>query len=127
MDKWVKLSIVAGVLMAGFGVFYHFVVFLPSLEREKKAAYAVCMQKARSNYDESWAAECRTMAERKKLDLQNCLADPTIINNQVTCPELYGDADPSLSCSLIRPTAETLNGYLREAEAKCVTEAKLGL
>lgn len=149
MDKWVRLSIVAGVLMAGFGVFYHFVFFLPSIEREKaeaakakeeasqkaeaarKATYSVCMVMARRDYDANWAAACRSVAKQKAGDLQNCLADPSIINNQFMgrayCQTTYGDADPSPTCTLPGPRAETVNGYLRAAEEKCVTEAKLGL
>ena len=35
MDKAVKLAIIVGILLAGFGVFYHYVIYLPSLEQRK--------------------------------------------------------------------------------------------
>lgn len=38
MDKFVKISMVVSALLAGIGVFYYFVIFLPDLERGKVAA-----------------------------------------------------------------------------------------
>ena len=35
MDKAVKIAIVLGILLASFGVFYHYVVYLPDLEQRK--------------------------------------------------------------------------------------------
>jgi len=38
VDKFVKISIIVAALMAGFGVFYHYVIHLPAIEREKRDA-----------------------------------------------------------------------------------------
>jgi len=35
MDKAVKIAIILGILLASFGVFYHYVVYLPDLEQRK--------------------------------------------------------------------------------------------
>jgi hypothetical protein len=36
MDKLLKGSLAIGALLAGFGVFYHYVFFIPTVEREKQ-------------------------------------------------------------------------------------------
>ena len=80
MDKLVKLALVLGALLAGVGVFHHYVIFLPGIERAKQeqaaakesakqeqvaaekreaaakesarqAAYWACKVNARTNYD----------------------------------------------------------------------------
>jgi len=33
VDKAVKLAIIVGILLAGSGIFYHYVIYLPDLER----------------------------------------------------------------------------------------------
>ena len=35
MDKAVKIAIILGILLASFGVFYHYVIYLPDLELRK--------------------------------------------------------------------------------------------
>jgi len=35
MDKAVKLAIIVGILLAGSGIFYHYVIYLPDLEQRK--------------------------------------------------------------------------------------------
>jgi len=35
MDKAVKIAIILGILLASFGVFYHYVIYLPDLEQRK--------------------------------------------------------------------------------------------
>lgn len=38
VDKLMKLAIIAGFLLGGFGVFYHYLIFLPDLERQRATA-----------------------------------------------------------------------------------------
>jgi hypothetical protein len=35
VDKIVKLAIIVGILLAGSGIFYHYVIYLPDLEQRK--------------------------------------------------------------------------------------------
>ena len=35
MDKAVKFAIIVGILLAGFGVFYHYVIYLPDVEQRR--------------------------------------------------------------------------------------------
>ena len=110
MDKLLKVSIIVAVLLAGFGVFYHYVIYLPQLERKKEeraaqekreaasrlereraeaakreedrqAAYAACLQTARLNYEGDWANACKTAAELQASRLRTCLSDTLILNN----------------------------------------------
>ena len=37
MDKLLKVAVIVGFLLTGFGVFYHYVIFLPDLERQRVA------------------------------------------------------------------------------------------
>jgi hypothetical protein len=37
VDKLLKIAVIVGVLLAGIGVFYHYVIFLPDLERQRAA------------------------------------------------------------------------------------------
>ena len=111
MDKLVKGVIVLAALLAGIGVFYYFVVFLPNIENqklelerqkteraetEKRAAatqaasqemirqkmYDECKRGARTNYEVNWATACKTNARLRTSELQNCLTDRAIMANQ---------------------------------------------
>ena len=87
MDKIVKIGILLGSLLAGLGVFYHYVIFLPGVEQRKteqieasnrqaeaeKAEaekrevlrlkfYEACKQDATSTYIETWASACKAVA-----------------------------------------------------------------
>ncbi len=110
MDKLVKLAIVVGVLLAGVGVFYHFVIYLPDLDRKKEehlaqekreaefqkeqlrleaanreqtrqTTYTACLQGARANYELNWATACKTAAASQVSRLRSCLADNLIVTN----------------------------------------------
>lgn len=111
MDKFVKFAAVIGLLLAGFGVFYHYVIFLPDIEREKAEIaereklekvdlaerlkqeaerqravrqwrYDSCIKQARANYDANWAVSCESAAISAKADFKHCLADKQVMSNQ---------------------------------------------
>jgi len=55
IDKGIKLSVIAGILLISFSVFYYFVIFLPSKEKEKnqQQLYKIASEKvARSTCQE---------------------------------------------------------------------------
>lgn len=149
MDKIVRASVVAGALMAGGGVFYHFVIFLPGVEKakaekleaeeraaERKAAtrqvfYDACKTSARRAYDAEWAEACRSNASNRQREYQHCLRDPAVIGNQFLgkphCEKTYGFQDASSECNLPSGRANALNSRFKESEEKCLVEAKSGL
>jgi hypothetical protein len=46
VDKLLKIAVIVGVLLAGFGVFYRYVIFLPDLERQRIAEEELEKQEA---------------------------------------------------------------------------------
>lgn len=110
MDKFVKLAIIVGVLLAGVGVFYHFVIYLPELDQKKderaaqekravefqqeqlkreaadreqirQATYQECLQGRRANYETNWASACKINAASRSARLRSCLSDNLTISN----------------------------------------------
>ena len=149
MDKSVKFAIIIGALLAGFGVFYHFVIFLPGVERAnaaarerekvakerekadaqrkdeaRKAAYSACMESAQANYNLNWAIACETTARQKTVGRENCLAQGL---GAAFCRSVWGNPDPSPDCTLPGERAKALNEVYSEDQAKCATEVRLGL
>ena len=149
MDKLMRIAVMFGALLAGSGVFYHYVVFLPGLERTKQeqaatekreaaeqanakqVVYESCKQLARATYESNWATACESVANERTASMRNCLVDPAIMKNEFLgkeyCKRTYGDVDPSPSCTLPGVRATAINGYRRTAEDKCLAEAKTGL
>jgi hypothetical protein len=58
MDKWLKVSIMVAVLLAGAGAFYHFAFVLPGIEQARRSAIESCREAARMVYDVHWAVAC---------------------------------------------------------------------
>lgn len=105
MDKWLKVSIMVAVLLAGAGAFYHFVFVLPEIEQARRGAIESCRYAARMVYDVHWAAACATQAGQ---------ASP-------------GQADGHAECNLPDAKAAVVNAWLDEAERRCMAEARVGL
>lgn len=97
MDKWLKVSIMVAVLLAGAGAFYHFVFVLPEIEQARRGAIESCRYAARMVYDVHWAAACA------------------------------GHADGHAECDLPDAKAAVVNAWLDEAEKRCMAEARVGL
>lgn len=75
MDKLVKISIIVASLLAGFGVFYHYVIYLPDVNAQHKAYYAKCRTAANEHYNSNWAAECKALAKGPNCSLPLDLAE----------------------------------------------------
>jgi hypothetical protein len=111
LDKLLKLSIMVAVLLAGTGIFYHLVIYLPEVDRARRAdakqeaqaaaartSVEQCLQAAQLLYDITWASACMAVAIHDK------------------------SADGSSECSLPDARAAPINASLGEAEAKCLAE-----
>jgi hypothetical protein len=138
MDKLTRMAVIAGVLLAGIGVFYHYVIFLPGVEHDKaaqavrrQAAYSRCMEQADSIYNADWATACKDVAESAAVELRNCLSDKLIMTNPYMgasyCKRTFAGADPSPECTLPKSRAQSLNAAHKEAQQRCATEARLGV
>lgn len=111
MDRWLKVSLVVAVLLAGAGTFYHRVFVLPGVGQDgesaaqSRSAMEDCQRAARMVYDVHWAAACMTQAGQ---------APP-------------GEADGHAECDLPDDKAAVVNAWLDEAERRCVAEVRAGL
>lgn len=110
MEKMVKIAVIFAALLAGIGVFYHYVIFLPGVERQKveraenekrekamhaenekrdkakqeasrQLFYESCKASAAKNYSADWAAACEGVARARTSSLRNCYADQSITSN----------------------------------------------
>lgn len=160
MDNLLRNALVASALMAGGGVFYHFVVYLPEVERVKaesaaeerrakqeevtakraqleqdkrdaelresarQATYAACNQEASQNYAANWASACKTALNNRQASYDRCMGSTL---GEAFCKSNYPVAAYSENCALPNSQAETVNRYNREAQEKCLSEAKTGL
>jgi len=123
MDKWLKVSIVAAVLLAGAGAFYGLGFVLPGIEQARQAggnaagradefqlaqrrdALEQCRQAAQMVYDVHWAAACMTEVGQAS----------------------QGLADGHAECDLPDAKAAVVNAWLDEAEERCIAEVRAGL
>jgi hypothetical protein len=102
MNKWLKVSIVMAVLIAGGGASYHLV----GTERaQRSAAVEDCLQGVRMAYDVHWAAACATQA------------------GQASSDQAEGHAE----CDLPDAKAAIINAWLDQDEQRCVAEMRAGL
>ncbi len=110
MDKYLKWALITMSLMIGFGIFYHYVVYLPGLEKQKeerakeekakeekriaeekrmaeeketqnRSRYSICVSGAQQNYKANWAQACESFAKAQEQSLRACLSDSQIINS----------------------------------------------
>ena len=144
-----KLAIVVGVLLAGSGVFYYYVIFLPGVQRKatqateqakqdeaakeaaKKARYDSCVISARADYEVNWATACKGVASVQQIQLQNCLSDKSVMSNpymgESYCKTTFTGADASPNCSLPGARADDVNKTYQDEQQKCLSEAQLGM
>jgi hypothetical protein len=102
MNKWLKVSIVMAVLIAGGGAFYHLV----GIEKaQRSAAVEDCLQASRMAYDVQWAAACAAQAGQAS----------------------SGQADGHAECDLPDAKAAVVNAWLDQDEQRCVAEMRAGL
>lgn len=121
MNKIVSVALSLGILLAGGGVFYHYVIFLPAVQANKEALEA---KKAEE------AEQARVDAQQKEIAKAKiytaCLADAQgnyIHNWNRACKSRNLGTDCSLPTSVARPIDE----YRKDQEERCLAEAKAGV
>ena len=122
LDTFTRRAIAIGALMAGAAIFYHYVIFIPSVERTKQAQlesdkkeaelrvtkraqdYEYCKETARISYNVGWYVACSVVAKDRKLQYENCLKDPSVMSNPLMgkqyCNRTYGKTDSSSVCEV---------------------------
>jgi hypothetical protein len=149
MDKVLRLAVVIAVLLAGSGVFYYYVIFLPNSQRQavqeaeqtkqdqatkeaaRKAQYASCLVGARADYETNWENACKDLASAQQSQYQNCLSDKFVMSNPYMgenyCKKMFTGADASPNCSLPGARADSANKTYQDEQQKCLSEAQLGM
>jgi len=162
IDAFLKLSMIAALLLASSGVAYYYAVYLPQrdaqLENERALAqgraeagklarreqlaaeqrqaeqrraeakagaesrYQTCLSGASASHDESWAAECRRLAEKAVQDHADCLSKSKL--SREYCDTAYRTRDGSTNCALPLKVAADLDGGLTKARNHCAQERK---
>lgn len=165
IDAFLKLSVIAALLLASSGVGYYYAVYLPQRDarldheraqeqgraeaekfakREQLAAeqkqseqrraeakagaesrYQTCLTSASAGHDESWAVECRRLAEKAAQDHADCLSKSKL--SQEYCDAAYRKRDGSANCTLPLKVAADLDGGLTKARNRCAQERKAAL
>lgn len=153
MDKILKLAVAVALVLAGSGVFYHFVIYVPELERARiameaqerasrqaqaeqekrdrelqesarQANYSNCVAGAEKDYLANWSGACKSQGEQQAAGYRRCMATTL---GETFCRANYPAAAQDANCSLPTSAAEGVNRYFREAKEKCLAEAKAGL
>ncbi len=154
MDKYLKIAIILSSLLAGVGIFYHYVIYLPGIERQKieksereqkeaaekakqkqeedvareyevKVRYEQCIADARRNYEANWTTACKSVAKSQSEAFLNCLNTPYM--GKDFCKQTFPKRDSSPDCALPKEQAESINQTHKHAQEKCLAEARIGL
>ena len=71
LEKAIKLSIVLAILLVGFAVFYHYVIFPPQAERKLNQ----CLTNAEFSYYSCWNSHCKILGKENSCSLPFDRAD----------------------------------------------------
>lgn len=154
------IGLVVAALIASAGVFYYYVVFVPNLEQQKldlekqklkekqeaeaKAqkkkeleaeqrtqSYQNCIDNTEQTYALNWSNACQKISERNQIGLENCLNNPSIMNNEFMgksyCQKLYGATEFDSECTLPSQTADGIEELRTERKEACMAEAQQSL
>jgi hypothetical protein len=105
MDKWLKVSILVAVLLAGAGAFYRYSESTARQADERRAIVEECQKAERMAFDVHWAAACMTQVGQAS----------------------QGQADGHAECDLPDEKAAVVNAWLDQAEQRCMAEVRAGL
>jgi len=148
VDNLLKLSIAIAVLCAGASVGYYFAIYLPAKDArarsdaaaaasaqaadaaitaaaqdKRRADYQTCLQAAQDDYSAHWDSDCATHSAINARGYTACLSNGM---NHDECASLWPTL-PTTDCSLPLNLANSLNAGLKDAQARCLDEAKAGL
>jgi hypothetical protein len=133
IDHWLKASAMTAVLMAGAGVFHHYVIYLPDEARRAEARATApqpgpdqCRESARLHFDINWASACMVVALRQEQRHAECLSEGRGESEQVRarCDKLHVERDGSSDCTLPDARAAVVNAAFKDEDDRCVAEAK---
>ncbi|WP_442768731.1 hypothetical protein [Acinetobacter bohemicus] len=154
------IGLVTAALIASAGVFYYYAIFVPSLEQQKldlekqklkekqdaeaKAlkkkeqdaeqraqGYQTCIDNAETAYTSNWNSACQKLSEHNQVAFDNCMSNPSIINNQFMgkayCEKQYGATEFDPECTLPGNTADGIERARTERRDACMAQAQQAL
>jgi hypothetical protein len=150
MNNLMKFAFALGILMACGGVFYHYVIYLPSLEDRKDGRvekvirsdtnntqtnrfdYESCKSNAQLSYQANWASACALQEEGiRQQNIALCLRNKTIMTTPGYggdyCLRKFGTVTSNSNCALPPQHSNRINNMLSEAQNRCLVEARSGL
>ena len=95
------------------------------LKAGAESRYQTCLSSASASHDESWAAECRRLADKAVQDHADCLSKSRL--SKEYCDTAYRARDGSANCALPLKVAADLDGGLTKARNRCAQERKAAL
>jgi hypothetical protein len=87
--------------------------------------YRTCLSNASADHDASWAAQCKSIADKAVTDHANCLGMPKL--SKAYCDAAYRARDGSANCTLPLQIASDLDGDLNSARNRCLRERNAAL
>ena len=125
IDAFLKLGIVAGVLLASSSVAYYYVVYLPDRDARIGQRYDACLRDTQEIYASAWAKTCSSVAQDSvKQQRAECLAQG---GRQAECESRYAVRDASPQCSLPKDVAEDIEARRDKSLEYCLQASKAGL
>jgi hypothetical protein len=136
IDSLLKLTVIAGVLIASFSVGYYYVVYLPNRDSRLEAQrsieqvgirlrYQNCLSNAYELYSADWANSCKRIANDSIKRHGDCVSQGTF--PRATCDRVIPISDGKPDCSLPKATADNHQATLEKARDRCLQESRLGL
>jgi hypothetical protein len=157
IDAFLKLSVVAAVLLASSSVAYYYVVYLPERDaridadkaatEQRRAAgkaateqnrseeqlsaklrYDRCLREAQDIYNSDWASNCGLRRqEAAQIAQKHARCVADPANDKNLCDQHYTVPDASPNCALPRVLATDLEARLNKARQLCLQASKAGL
>lgn len=132
MDKLTRFALIISAALAGVGVFYHYVIFLPNVEQQRATEAARRDASARSA-EEQKQRDAAVRESAKRLEYTKCL-----IEARTTYEKDWGNACELIaklrnepfndrSCALPTRQAEAVETAYKQARDACIEEARLGI
>jgi hypothetical protein len=87
--------------------------------------YQACLKDAAATRTASWAAQCKSIADKTAADHDNCLS--VLKLPKAYCDSSYTVRDGSPACTLPTANASVLDADLERARNRCLQESKAAL
>ncbi len=71
MDKWLKIAIIAGIIVIAGSVLYYFVFYIPEQRRDQEAKLDTCLVDAEATKNARWNGDCERQGREEECPLSS--------------------------------------------------------